>query len=53
MVQGNKEKKPFEVNYDRSIIKSEYEHARINIAQMTSKYNGLIGQGSEKVAESE
>ena len=52
-VQGNEEKKPFQVDFDRSIDKLEYEHARMNIAQMTSKYNGLIGDGCEKVAENQ
>ncbi len=53
LVQGSEEKKPFQVDHERTIDKLEYEHARINIAQMTSKYNGLIGEGCEKVAETQ
>lgn len=53
LVQGSQEKKPFEVDSDRTIDKLEYEHARVNIAQMTAKHNGLIGEGCERVAEAQ
>ena len=45
LVSGKTDKKPHEVNYNQGIEEVQYEHACINIAQMTSKYKGITKQG--------
>ena len=52
-VQGGSQKSAGQVGANRDVEPLEWEHATTNIAQMTSKYNGLIGEGCEKVAEAE
>ena len=50
-VQGEKAKSSYEVGWARDVEKEEYSHAVQNIAQLTAKYNGILGEGCERVAE--
>ena len=49
LVQGDSPKSSFEVPFNADVDPLEYWHARCNIAEMTSKYNGLVGEGCERV----
>ena len=53
LVQGSQAKSAGEVDSSRDVDTLEWQHAVTNIAQMTAKYNGLIGEGCEAVAEAQ
>lgn len=49
LVDGSSEVRPSDVDFEKSIESFEYAHSKVNIACLTSKYNGILGDNSEKV----
>lgn len=49
LVQGQNEVAAENVDFNRTLDKIDWSHAKENVRNLASKYTGIVGEGAEKV----